>query len=602
MKTPIALFLLIVIQTFGFSQELKFSATLSRNQAAVGEQIKLTYSLNAMGNAFTAPDLSAFDLLMGPQQMFGTQNVNGKFSQTLSYTYYIAGKKTGKFTIGPASIRVGNGVMKSNSVDIEITKGGSTSASGAQQQQKQQQSSASQPGNGNDLYVKAIVSKVSGVVGDQFLVTYKLYSRYAQLNYELSKAPTFNGFYTEDIALANKPNGEQENINGQNYLTAEIKKVLVFPQKSGKLEIPSIELNCVVRQRVQAQSIWDQMMGGGYRDAEVKVKSAAVQLEVKPHDAAGKPVDFNGAVGKLSAEITLDRAAVKAGEAVNLRITVSGRGNLKLIDPPMLNLPAELEVYDPQVKDNISVSSAGMNGSRTFEYLIIPRAGGDYNLGPMSFSWFDPEARQYKSETLQILSLKVEKGSGDAIVVNRNRASGGKTKTISEDIRFIHTAETELKPEEPALFFLSLPFFSLTAVSPIAFIAFIMIRRRDLNRRQNRGLYRMKEAGSMASKRLKKASELLTARNKDAFYEEVYRALFGYFSDKLKLPMAELNRTTIEAMLGQKNASETLIQKVLTTLDACEFARFAPGASESMNEVYEQAATIIRELEQTIKS
>ena len=601
MKSPITLFLLLVIQTFGFSQELKFSASVSRNQAAVGEQIKLTYSLNAMGNAFAAPDLSAFDLLMGPQQMFGTQNVNGKFSQTLSYTYYIAGKKTGKFTIGPASIRVGNGVMKSNSVEIEIVKGTSPAASGSQQQ-KQQQNNSSQPGNGNDLYVKAIVSKSSGVVGDQFLVTYKLYSRYSQLNYELSKAPTFNGFYTEDIALANKPNGEQENINGQNYLTAEIKKVLVFPQKSGKLEIPSIELNCVVRQRVQAQSIWEQMMGGGYRDAEVKIKSAAVQLDVKPHDAVGKPVDFNGAVGKLSAEITLDRAAVKAGEAVNMRISVSGRGNLKLIDPPALNLPAELEVYDPQVKDNISVSSAGMNGSRTFEYLIIPRAGGDYNLGPLSFSWFDPEARQYKSETLQSLALKVEKGSGDPIVVNRNRAAGGKTKTINEDIRFIHTGATQLRTEEPSVFFLSMPFFSITALSPIAFVAFLLIRRRDLNRRQNVGLYRMKEAGSMASKRLKKAAELLSTRNKDAFYEEIYRALFGYFSDKLKLPMAELNRTNIEAMLSQKNASEALIQKVLSTLDACEFARFAPGASESMNEVYEQAAAIIRELEQTIKS
>lgn len=600
MKTLSTVVLLLVFQFFGFAQELKFSATVSRNQAAVGEQIKLVYSLNAMGNGFAAPDLSAFDLLMGPQQMFGTQNINGKFSQTLSYTYYISGKKPGKFTIGPASIRVGNGVMKSNSVEIEITKGAAPSA-GNQQQKQQNNSASSQPGNGNDLYVKAIVSKASGVVGDQFLVTYKLYSRYSQLNYELTKPPTFNGFYTEDIALANKPNGEQENINGQNYLTAEIKKVLVFPQKSGKLEIPSIELNCVVRQRMQAQSFWEQMMGGGYRDAEVKIKSSAVQLDVKAHDAAGKPVDFNGAVGKLDVETSLDRAAVKAGEAINLRIKISGRGNLKLIDPPVLNLPAELEVYDPQLKDNISVSSAGMNGTRTFEYLIIPRAGGDYNLGSLTFSWYDPEARQYKSETVQSLLLKVEKGSGDAIVVNRNRASGGKTKTINEDIRFIHTAETELSAREPQLFFLSMPFWSITALSPVAFIAFILIRRRDLNRRQNIGLYRMKEAGSMATKRLKKASELLAAKNKDAFYEEVYRALFGYFSDKLKLPMAELNRTQIQHMLEQKSTKEALIQKVLTTLDACEFARFAPGASESMNEVYEQAAAIIRELEQSLK-
>ena len=356
------------------AQELKFVASVNKAKAVVDEQIKLTYSLNAMGNAFNQPDLSAFNLLMGPQQMYGVQqNQNGRSTQTMSFTYIISGKKPGKYLIQPASVRIGNGLVKSNTVEIEIVKNQNTNNQ-SQASKGNSAAGANDKTTGNDLFIKVTASKTNSIVGDQILVSYKLYSRYSQLNYELSKAPTFNGFYSEDIILGKNTNGQKETYNGQDYLTAEIKKVLLFPQKSGKLEIPPIELACVVRQRVQAQSIFDQMFGGGYRDVEVDLKSPTVTINVDSPDAIGKPADFNGAVGKLDYSLSLDRNSVKSGEAVNLKLVISGRGNLKLIEPPTLGLAPELEVYDPQIVDNISVSSGGMTGSRTFDYLIIPRA------------------------------------------------------------------------------------------------------------------------------------------------------------------------------------------------------------------------------------
>ena len=575
-------------------QELKFTATASPAKAAVGEQIKIVYSLNAMGSGFKVPDLSNFEVLMGPQQMFGSQNYNGKVSQSLSYTFIISGKKTGKFTIPPASIKVGNGKMESNALQIEIVKGATANNS--------TKGNDNVVGNNNDLFVRAIVSKVNTTVGDQIVVTYKIYTKHAQLSYELSKAPSFNGFYTEDIALAAKPTGVQETINGQSYLTAEIKKLLAFPQKAGKLEIPPLELNCVVKQRVQARSIWEQVMGGGYKDVEVKIKSAPLSIDVQEPNPTNKPAEYNGAVGRFELEASLDPQQLSTGEAATLKITLSGRGNLKLIDPLKLQLPDELEVYDPQIKDNISVSSGGMSGSRTFEYLIIPRAGGSYKIGPLNFSWYDPEKRAFQTKSIPEFILNVEKGDGTA-VGNKNKAGKGTSpKKLNEDIRFIKKESVVLQSETPQLFFLSIPFYLSSGIAPLMFVAFLLIRNRRLNRERNKDVIKVQEAGTSAIKRLKKSSEFLAADQKDGFYEEVYRALNTYFSDKLKLPASALNRQSLQEILQVRNVPVSTVQKVLATLDACEFARFAPGAAANMNEVYEQAAACIHEIEEAIKS
>lgn len=575
-------------------QELKFTATASPVKAAIGEQIKLVYSLNAMGSGFKMPDLSNFEVLMGPQQMFGSQNYNGKVSQSLSYTFIISGKKAGTFTIPSASIKVGNGKMESNTLQIEIVKASSASNS--------DKSNNNVAANNNDLFVRAIVSKVNTTVGDQIVVTYKIYTKHAQLSYELSKAPSFNGFYTEDIALAAKPTGVQETINGQSYLTAEIKKLLAFPQKSGKLEIPPIELNCVVRQRVQSRSIWDQVMGGGYKDVEVKIISAPLSINVQDLDPTNKPAEYNGAVGRFDIEASLDPQQLSTGDAATLKIVVSGRGNLKLIDPIKLQLPEELEVYDPQIKDNISVSSGGMSGSRTFEYLVIARAGGSYKIGPLNFSWYDPEKRAFQTEIIPEFTLNVEKGDGSSAGIKNKSGKGNAPKKMNDDIRFIKKETVVLQSEMPRLFFLSVPFYVSSGIAPLMLIAFLLVRNRRLNRERNMDVIRVQEAGTSAIKRLKKSSEFLETDQKDNFYEEIYRALNTYFSDKLALPASDLNRNSLQEMLLSKRVPDATVQNVLSTLDACEFARFAPGAAANMREVYERAAACIHEIEEALKS
>jgi hypothetical protein len=333
----------------------------------------------------------------------------------------------------------------------------------------------------------------------------------------------------------------------------------------------------------------------------MNVKSPAVTVNVLSPDAAGKPADFTGAVGKLDYELSLDKNSVKSGEAVNLKLQVSGKGNLKLIEPPVLGLAAELEVYDPQIKDNISVSSAGMTGSRTFEYLIIPRAGGEFLLGPLTFSWFDPNKNNWQSKTIAALKLNVSKGSGDQIGVGRGRNSTA-PKQLSEDIRYIKVGETEFSKGEGGLFFLSTPFYLLSALAPLSFVGFLLVRYRSKKRRENIGEYRVKEAGNTAGKRLKIAKDLLSKGEKDAFYEEVYRALYGYLSDKLRLPIADLNRQKISELLGSSKVPDETIIRLLNTLDSCEFARFAPGASAAMSEIYADAEKVIRETENLLKS
>ena len=600
MKAMLSVILVFLMGILSLNaQEIRFEATASKTKAAEGEQIKITYSINANASGFTAPNLGDFNVLMGPQQMMSTQIINGRMTQSLSFSFIITGKRTGKFSIGPAKVRVGNGEIKSNNLEIEITKG-TTSNPGKAASPAQANKGNAPNGGGEELFVKAIVTKTNTWVGDQILVTYKLFSRYPQLNYELLKMPTFNGFYSEDIQIAKGANGVRETFDGKEYLTAEIKKVLLFPQKSGRLEIPSMELSCLVRQRTNSGNIWDQFFGGGYRDVELKIKSAPVAVDVKNPDLAGKPANFNGAVGNLDFAVKLDRDQLRSGDAATLSISVSGKGNLKLMEPPLLELPSELEVYDPQIKDEISVSSAGMTGTRNFEYLIIPRAGGDYSLGPFGFSWFNPDKKTYETITIPALTLKVAKGSGDPVAGSRK--AGATPKQLSDDIRYIRVAVPGFSAQEFDLFFLSTGFYLCLALPLLGFLVFLLWRRRQLERAGNAAFYRTREAGSQAGKRLRHAQELMQAKQTDAFYVEVYRALYGYLSDKLRIPVAQLTQARVKELLAARSVDDAHIERLMLTLNRCEFARFAPGAADDLTAMYEEASTIIQNIENQLKA
>ena len=590
----------IFIFLIGKSQEIKFSANVSKRQVIVGERFQLQYSINSSASGFSAPDLSAFEIYSGPNQSTSVQIVNGNYSQALTYSFILAPKKEGKATIGPATIVVGNGKVKSNAVELEVLKGGATT-----KQQGGNTAGNNASGNnvnaGDNLFIRAIVDKSKAYLGEQITVTYKIYSKYNQISFSELKFPTFNGYYSEEIKSIKNDKLIPENYNGSNYYTAELKKTLLFPQKSGKLEVPSLDATCLVREKVQAQSIFDQFFGGSYKDAEVKVRSKSLQLEILPHPASGKPADFNGAVGNFSIAAKTDKTTLKAGDAVNYKITLSGKGNLKLLENLPIQFPTEFEVYDPQVTDEISVTDAGMSGKRMFEYLMIPRAGGSYALGPFTFSYFDPIRKTYQTTTIPKIVLEVEKTNGEQVVVNRG-GSQTSVKKLASDIRFIHTGDAELEPIQNNHFFGSAGFYSLLSLPPLALIVLLFMRMRSAERTNNLGAYKKKEAGSMAQKRLKKANELLVLNNKIAYYEEVYKALNGYLSDKLQMPVAELSKEAIKTKLDSHKVPEPLIAELLKIIDSCEFARYAPGGTSEMEDIYSETIHTLNKIDQQLKA
>ncbi|MFM2284812.1 MAG: hypothetical protein RLZZ543_309 [Bacteroidota bacterium] len=601
--------ILMHLVLFLSAQEVRFSGNASKAQVAVGEQFRLTYSINTNASGFIGPDLSAFDVYSGPNQNTSMQIINGAVSQSLSYYYILSPKKEGRYTLKPAIISVANGKVRSNEVSIEVVKGNPSANQGRQQGtgtgqgagNGTTQNTPSTTAGGDKLFIRAIVNKSSVYVGEQISVTYKIYSKYNQINFSDLKLPTFNGFYTEDIPMAKNDKLEVESYNGSQYNTAELKKTLLFPQKSGKLEIPTLDATCLVRERVNSQNFFDQFFGGGYRDVSVKVKSQPLSINVLAPPVSGKPADFNGAVGDLSVTASIDKDKVKSGDPVNLKITVSGKGNLKLIEAPALTFPPEFEAYDPQVKDRINVSVGGMSGERTFEYLLIPRAGGEYAIGPFTYSYFNTSKRAYQSITLPRMMVNVEKTAGDQ--TNAIRSGGSSTpKQLATDIKFNKTAIGNLDAIDAAPFFLSGGFYALAALPPLSLLVLVFLRRRKADRSANSGLYRMKEAGSMAQKRMKKAGELLAASNKSAFYEEVYRALYGYLSDKLQMPVSELSRPNIAEQLLKRNVPENEKSELLRLLDACEFARFAPSADADMKQVYSDALALLTRTENYLKS
>jgi hypothetical protein len=594
-------FVLIILT--GKSQEIKFSANVSKRQLVVGERFQLQYSINSSASGFSGPDLSSFDVYSGPNQSSSIQIVNGNYSQALTYSFILAPKKEGKFTIGAASIVVGNGRVKSNAVDIEVLKGNAANKQQGGNQGNQGGNSAKggAVNAGDNLFIRAIVDKNKAYLGEQITVTYKIYSKYNQISFSDLKFPTFNGYYSEEIKSIKNDKLVTENYNGSNYYTAELKKTLLFPQKSGKLEVPSLDATCLVREKVQSQSIFDQFFGGSYRDVEVKVRSKTLQLEILTHPASGKPSDFNGAVGSFSISAKTDKTALKAGDAVNYKITLSGKGNLKLLENLPIQFPSEFEVYDPQINDEISVTEGGMSGKRTFEYLMIPRAGGSYAVGPFTFSYFDPNKSVYQTITIPKIQLEVEKTSGDQIVVNRGGSQTG-VKKLASDIRFIKTSNPDLKPIQSNHFFGSAGFYSLMSFPPLALIVLLIVRRRSAERSNNIGIYRRKEAGSMAQKRLKKAKELLVANNKLAYYEEVYKALNGYLSDKLQMPVAELSKDAIKAKLAHHKVQEEIVLSLLKIIDSCEFARYAPGGTSEMEDLYTDTIQVLNKIDQQLKA
>lgn len=599
-KIYISIILLLTLLIGTVSSQTKFTASVNKNTVRQGEQFQVTFKINDSGDNFQPPSLAHFQVLSGPNQSTSMQWVNGNMSNSKSFSYVLAARNVGGHTIGSAKIKVGKKTYETKPIEINVVKGNVQQKQ--QGNQGQRQNNSAQTDLSQLVFLKCFVNKSKVAVGEQLIATYKLYYNANIGSLNLKELPPFTGFWAETVEIKQQTNREIEVVNGVRYNVAEIHKVILFPQSHGKLEVSPLVLDLVVeiKEPGRSRSVFDQFFGR-HRNVSHTTASKPIKIEVSPLPSKGKPANFSGAVGSFNFNAELDRNNIKSNEAINLKVTVKGNGNLNLIDAPKINFPPDFEVYDPKIKNKTSVTASGMSGKKEFEYLIISRHGGDYTIDPISFTYFDPRAKKYVTKTSKQFDIHVERGADEgAAVSNFSGANKKDIKVIGSDIRFINTNTAQLR-ETGQYFMGSGLFYGIMSV-PLVLFGFFMVTRKKLETYNSDTVkVRGRKANKMATKRLSAAEKHLKSGEQQAFYEEVFKALYGYLGDKLNIDVAQLSKDSIQQNLTSKNLPSGVIDELLVILDNCEMARFAPSSAGSEQSIYEQAVAIIGKIEEGIK-
>jgi hypothetical protein len=604
---------LILLGFHGGAEETRLVMS-APNAVAVGDQFRLTFNINKRGENLTLPDLGNFDVLMGPSFSSSTsiQIINGKSSQSqdFAYTYILRAREAGSFTIRPGSIEVDGKVFQSNALTIQVVsgqaQGGSQgSAQGGQAQQgSQAQSGEAQGATGNisksDLFIRLELSRRQAWKGQQIIATVKLYANpnLPLSGFEEVNLPTYEGFYTQDIEIPQQINFKREVYNDKIYQVGVLKKTVLFPQQTGNLTIKPFSITTLVQQRVRQRSFFDDFFTG-VQTVRAKLTSDAVSVSVK--DLPPAPADFSGGVGEFKISPELDQTEVTTNDAVTFKLNISGTGNLRLIQSPKLTLTGDFEQYDPNVSDNVRASEAGVSGTKTIEYLFQPRFEGTYKIPPLTLVWFNPNSGQYERQSTPEYELKVTRGTGDAGTGVVRSVRKQDVQTIGQDIRFISQNQEKLHSRGVS-YFGSLLFWAVYLLGAAAFAVFFVVYRKKMAENANLALVRNKKASRVALRHLKVAAGHLRQNQGEAFYDALLKAFWGYLSDKLGIPLANLRRETATEALETRQVDPALIGEFLSITDQCEYARFAPASgAQAMQELYDQAVVVITKLEKQIK-
>jgi len=559
------------------------------------------FTVNSRPSSFKAPAMTDFYVLSGPNQSQSTsiQIINGRSSQntTISYTYYLQATKPGTFIIPPAILTVDKTEYNSNSLAIEVV--GEKDQSQAVPQEEAQAVQQQVPDE--ELFVRVITNKSSVYQGEHIIATLKIYTRLSISGFGSSEMPDFAGFWTKDIETPSQINLQRENVGGIIYNTGIIRKVILFPQKTGEIPIGPFKLETYVRQQVNTpRSVFDDFFGPSYSNVSKMLESKPVMINVNSLPA-GKPAGFSGAVGSLGIESEIDKTEIVTNDAVTIKIRIKGNGNLNLVEAPKIDFPPDFDNFDPKITSNITNSATGQTGSKTFEYLIIPRHAGNYRIPPVIFSYFDLNKKQYQTLTTNEFKIAVAKGADEESVAVMSGLSKEELKILGSDILFIKPGPFRIYPAGKIMFG-TIKFYALYAVSFILFLAVILLWRAHIKKIQNEELVRNRKANKIARERLKQASSHLKQNQTEAFYESVLRALWGYLSDKLNIPVSELSRETAEKSLSSHLTDPNFIKDLLGLIDICEMARYAPSADmQIMDKVYSDSVKLISKLEQNIR-
>lgn len=605
------LLIICFLISFPLFTQVEFKAS-APSVVTVGNQFSVTFSLNADGSNFAGPSFQGFQILGGPNPSSSTsvQFINGKMSKSvnMTYTYYLQAPSKGDFEIQPATVTVNGKTYKSNSLSIKVEQGSQAQSSGQSSQSGTGGNSSGQvQSGGKDIFIKTYVSNRNPYQGQQTVVTYKLFTKVGISSLQPKGTSTYQGFWMQDLQDPSRQLQQREEVvDGVRYITAELKKIALFPVRSGEITIEPLEYDVIAQYRVQRQSSGDPFFDsffnmGSVQNREVNIKSDAIKMNVKPLPEAKKPETFNGVVGEYTFKSDIDKKQLKTNDAITLKYTVSGSGNVELVELPTINFPPDFEVYPPKISHNVKSSNNAVSGWKTFEYLIIPRSAGNFTIPEMKFSFFNPATQSYVTLTAPPYDIEVEKGNESDQNISYSAVRQEDVKYIGNDVRHIKIPPFKLQKQGHHLFG-TLPFYAVLVGGLLIFILILLFTSKTRKKHGNIALMRNKKATKIARSRLKKGLTYLKANQPDAFFEENSQALWGYLSDKFTIQRSELSKETVEEVLKEKSVNEEYIQEIVGILDDCEFARYAPGDKQhDMEKIYNDSLNIISKIEQNLR-
>lgn len=611
----ISLTALFVLAIFSASaaEKVTFEAN-SPLTVAVGEAFRVEFALNAKpdGDTFKAPSFEGFDVLAGPaiSQGSSVQIVNGSMTKSVSYTYtfVLLPQAAGNVTIGAAEVKVDGSSYRTRPLPIEIVNEGEGSR--AQQQQggsnraDDTQADAQSRIGKDDILLRAVVSRSSVYKNEPLHVAFKLYTRVPYVNIVPESAPSFNGFWSQDLSDPNSARVGRETYAGKVYETRVLYDYLLYPQQVGSLTIDPVDMTVVAQVVVQSRHA-DPFFGGGREVFNVprKVQSqrATVQVKALP---AGAPASFSGAVGNFTMDTQFPSERIAANSGATVTVKISGTGNLTFVQAPKLPLPTSFEQYNVKTTESINTSASGISGYRQFEYPFIARAEGTYDLEPVEFTFFDPQRMQYVTLKSKPMTLEITPdargGGGDAVVMQGRGMSKEEVKMLGQDIRFIKLGGAQLRSERVPFIFSAAYWILLLGVLALFTMIYVALRK-QIRESQNVALVRGKRANKVAVQRFRAAKRYMEEQNRHAFYEEMLRALWGYMSDKFNIPVANLTKENVREELHKRGVSSEDSQRFTDIITRCDEAQYSPVESARMGDVYSEGVNLISRIESVIK-
>ena len=619
MRKRIILFLMLA-PLWLWAQDDPTLTVSAKKQVMVGERFQVVFEANAEGKNFSAPSFEGFTVVGGPFTSTSSsfQMVNGSMSHSVkcTYTFALQAYQEGTFHVGSATLNVKGKKVSSEPFDIKVIPddGSHAAPSGggdAAGQGRSQQNTNDPQVSGKDLFLNVIPSKKSVYVGDQVVLTYKIYTKVPVSSLSVERMPSYAGFWTKDISdNSNSLRQNSEYINGIEYTTAEVQKTVIVPQRAGKLTIDPMIIECVAQVRTESNRqrsmdpfeafFNDPFFNRNIVNVKKELTSQTLTLEVKSLPENGKPASFAGAVGNYNFKSEIDKTELSTNEAFTLTLTVSGTGNVELLQMPTPVFPPDFEVYDPKVTSSVNPTSNGLSGTKKAEFLVIPRRAGSFTIPAVEFSYFNPANETYQTLQSEPYEIKVEKGAGSDDGGGIYASNQEDIKYLGSDVRHIMTGDPHLKPTSTVFFGSSAYYVALLALLVLFIVLLFVLKKRE-QLTKDTAANRNRKADKVARGRLKNAYQYLKAKDQEKFYIEMSQALWGYIADKTGIERSKLSMDTVSETMKAKNVPDELTQQFVDTLNNCEFARFAPGnAEEKMDDLYQRGIDVISKAEKVL--